>query len=77
VVGDGVVDDRLGQQRDGDLGRFHRDGRGDHHGERAAVRAQVMAQPPQGGDRALRRYSGPNWAFSRCHLVFFVGIWCV
>jgi hypothetical protein len=48
-----TVDDDLREQRDGDVGGFHGDRRGDHPGELAAVRAQIRAQPPKGGDWAL------------------------
>jgi len=47
MVGDGVVDNHLGEQRDGDVGGLGDDRRADHAGELAAVRARVRPQPPE------------------------------
>jgi hypothetical protein len=47
MAGDGVVDDHLGEQGDGDVGGLGDDRRPDHAGELAAARAQVRPQPPE------------------------------
>ena len=73
VVGDGAVDDDLGDQRDDDLGAGGQHGSQQQQRQPVAVRAQVGMQPPEGGDWAGGHRLEPNWRPERCHLVFSVG----
>jgi hypothetical protein len=73
VVGDGAVDDDLGDERDHDFRARGDDGGQQQQRQPIAVRAQVRMQPPEGGDWAGGHRVEPNWHPDRCHLVFSVG----
>ena len=61
-VGDGAVDDRLGDQGDRDRQTHVEQRRRRHHGQRQEVRTEVAPQPPQRVDarRRVLRAHGPS-----------------